>query len=290
MPKTPVPISPLARFVTSIKSTDKSLRNPAERLLAIIDAYTLTGEFDKYITQHADDVARYLKPDTVRPGRWRASAAGKCVQQQVFAAAQKLMPGRVDCPAAIKRKAETHRALNYGTLFHVGKHLLFDALHERGDVTTLYAEDLRYDKATQMSGTVDRVIEFPFDGTTVRAILDFKSMKSLYFDVLLEPTPEHTMQLTAYSLFGYEADWYILLYENKDTHRLKIYARRFDDVIVQAVIDNLRKMNNWIDLLLVGAINDQLPHMPLITTWCNWCEYNAPCKKLNPDRDGKVVH
>lgn len=286
-----MPVSPLARFVTSIKSTDKSLRNPAERLLAIIDAYTLTGEFDKYITQHADDVARYLKPDTVRPGRWRASAAGKCLQDQAFTTAAREAPGRFKSgPATTARKPQTLRALANGTFTHVRWHLMFDALAEIGTVTTLFAEDLRYDKITQLSGTVDRVIEFEFDGVMVRAVLDFKSMKNTYFDPLLEPKADHELQQMAYRLLGYDADYHMMLYECKNTHKLKIYARTYDPEKVQQIAVNARKLNNWIDLVNVGAIDDQLPRLPLITEWCRYCPWAVPCKKLNPDRDGKVGH
>lgn len=284
-------LSPLARFTASIKATDKSNRNPAEKLLQIINDYTQTEQFDAYITRHAADVVRYLKPDIVRPGRWRASSAGSCLQEQAFRTVAREKAGRFSAgPAITQRKSETMRALANGTFMHIRWHLLFDALGELGYVETLFAEDLRYDKQTQLSGTVDRVIEFEFEGKPLRAIIDFKSMKSTYFDPLLEPTPSHEMQQMAYDLFGYDADCWMMLYECKNTHKLKIYARRYNPAQVQHVVDNLRKLNNWVDLVNVGAIDDQLPHLPLITDWCRYCHWSVPCKKLNPDRDGTVSH
>ena len=51
------PLSPLAKFTASIKAVDKAKRNPAESLVAIIDAYTESGQFDTYITEHAADTS-----------------------------------------------------------------------------------------------------------------------------------------------------------------------------------------------------------------------------------------
>jgi hypothetical protein len=280
------PVSPLAKFTATIKSGDKAKRNPAEALVAMIDNYTASGLFDKYITEHAADVVRYLKPETKRPGRWRASAAGKCLQEQAFRVVDREKPGRfVSGPATTARRVETYRALDRGTMGHVIWHLTFDALDDLGQVDTLFAEDLRYYEEGKLSGTVDRVIEFAFDGEIIRAVIDFKTMKSTYFDPLLEPADDHEMQQMAYALFKYDATWWMMLYECKNTHKLKVYARRYDELKIDKVRSNLRKLNNWVDLVVAGAINDQLPRLPLITDWCRYCEWNKPCKVLNPDRD-----
>jgi len=280
------PLSPLAKFTASIKAVDKAKRNPAESLVAIIDAYTESGQFDTYITEHAADVVKYLKPETKRAGRWRASAAGKCLQEQAFNVVDREKPGRFKRgPAITPRRVETLRALANGTFTHIRWHMLFDALRANGEVETLFAEDLRYYEDGKLSGTVDRVIEFRFDGEIIRAVIDFKSMKTTYFDPLLEPADDHEMQQMAYSLFKYDASWWMMLYECKNTHKLKVYARKYDELKIGKVYDNLRKLNNWVDLVVVGAINDQLPRLPLITTWCRYCQWNAPCKALNPERD-----
>ena len=289
--KTAVPLSPLARFTASIKATDKAKRNPAEALLHIIDEYTLSQQFDEYMTRHAADLVRYLKPERTRPGRWRASAAGKCLQSQAFTTAEKLKPGRFKRSLIPQqRNANTYRALANGTFTHIRWHFVFDALHEAGTVRTIVAEDLRVVENQRVSGTVDRVIEFDYGGEVIRAIIDFKSMKSTYFDPLVEPAPDHVLQVSSYALFSYGAKWYMLLYECKNTHKLKIYARKFDELVVAQVVENLRKLNNWTDLVLEGAIDDQLPRLPLITDWCRFCEWTEDCKKLNPQRDAKAVH
>lgn len=149
----------LQAFVSDIKANDKAKISPAKALEKIIDDYCMTKAFDTYIQNHADDVARYLKPDhSTRPGVWRASAAGKCMQEQAFNKVA-WWAGRFEVSPARERKPENMRALSNGTFGHVRWHLLFDALHELALVRTLHAEELRYYAPAMLSGTVDRVIE-----------------------------------------------------------------------------------------------------------------------------------
>lgn len=143
---------------------------------------------------------------------------------------------------------------------------------------------MRIDKERKLSGTVDRVIQYEFEGKQITVVLDFKSMKDSYWNPLLQPTAENELQQCAYDILGYKADFFGLLYENKDNHRLKIYIREYNGEKVSEVYDNLRKLNNWTDLVLAGAIDDQLPPLPLITTWCQFCPWTEACKKLNPGR------
>lgn len=287
--KTPKPQSPLAKFVRTIKADSKADRSPAEYLKKIIDDYDRSGEFDKYITTHADYVSKYLTPEKRGRGWWRSSAAGKCLQEQAFNFIEDRNRFERSEPIT-RRPPEQHRALNNGTFVHIRWHLFFDALHEKGLVRTLWAEELRYDDERILSGTVDRVIEFEFDSETIRAIIDFKSMKANYFDPLLEPQLDHAMQQHAYKFFKYGVGWWIMLYENKNTHVLKIFARQYDDVMIEKLNEQYRKLNNWVSLIDAGAINDQLPPLPLITDWCRYCEWNKACLSLHPKRDGKAGH
>jgi hypothetical protein len=300
-----MPASALSRFVQSIKDEDRASHSIGDTLKKILDDYTGSREFQQYCSDHAEDAAKYLKKqEGERQGRWRASSAGKCVQAQAFDVvlnelAEKLddhdwfKEARTTNPLHVPllyievvRPARQVRALDNGTFGHVRWHMVFDALHEKGIVTTLFAEELRYYPLLQLSGTCDRVVEFKYGGKMVRAVIDFKTIKTRYFTTLIGPQRDNAAQQHAYDLMGFGADVFIMLYECKDDQELKLYDRPYDPDLIATMDREYKLANRWVDQLLEGRKPDV--ELPLETSWCSWCPWNKTCAKLHPDRPDLV--
>jgi hypothetical protein len=273
-------VSPLAAFVTSIKEETKAERSASATLRKIIDDYSMSGKFDAYLAAHKDDLATYVSDQSLpRRSRFRASQVGKCLQETAFKIA-----GFPEHRTSSKRPARQYRALHNGTFMHLRYHLMFDAMHEAGLVTTLYSEDLVYLDALDLSGTVDRVVEFPYLGKTIRAVLDFKSIKAAYFDALIKPETPHAKQQHAYDLFDkYHADVWLMVYENKDTHELKLYDFPYSDLTKQQIIRELRMVSEFVAQVANGIPIEDRIKLPLVVTWCRYCPYDPSCLLQHPD-------
>lgn len=249
----------------------------SEYLEKIIDDYTLSGEFDDYLKRHAEDVVKYLRPDnTIRTVMFRASSAGTCWQEQCFRAT-----GEPESDV-ITRPAKQIRALHNGTFLHARYHLYFDALEEKGLLRTIAAETLREDKEFELSGTIDRVIAFDRGGVTKVFVVDFKSIKSAQFRKLAGegPKPEHAKQQMKYHILKWNADGWCMLYEDKDSHDIRIYTKPYDTELIEQIKKEHKRAMEWVELRKTGA-NYPFPPDMLSRTWCNYCPYRAKCKALN---------
>jgi hypothetical protein len=269
--------SPLAAFVKQIKDDGKAKRSPGTALKKIIDDYCASGEFDQYLWEHRADMARYVEDhQSKRPGIFRGSAAGKCLQQQVY--------GIVGEPGIEPhRPARQLRALQNGTFVHIRYHMLFDALHEKGLVRTVAAEERRCSPEIELAGTIDRLINFEFDGNFICAVIDMKSIKSKYFMDLVEPQEDHTLQAHAYDFLDWNADFWMMLYEDKDTHDLKIYEAPYSDIVKQRLRNNYASMSQWITQYEAGVPFNERIKLPLNVKWCQYCPYQLPCLEEHPD-------
>lgn len=267
----------LSRFIKDLKSTTKAERSISETLKKIIDDYCVSGKFDAYIETHAADAAKYLATEgkQKRKGYFRASGAGSCLQQQCFKA--------VNEPETdvITRPANQIRALYNGTFVHVRYHMLFDALHELGLVKTIAYESLQYNEEHEVTGTIDRVIEVKFDGEWVRLVADFKSIKRHKYDALIAPDPIHADQQHVYDLLKWGAKRWVMIYEDKDTHELKIYDREYDDETLAKLSEQYASGQQWVNTYKNAQKGEELPKLPLDTMWCNFCVWQKRCGELN---------
>ncbi len=274
--------SALSKFVTEVKGGDKAKLSISKTLEAIIEAYCVSGEFDSWLEKHYADAPQYLQPqhNAPRQGVFRASAAGKCIQQQLFKIVKE---PETD---VVTRPGRQNRALYNGTFTHARWHMLFDALHAKGLVTTVAAEELRYSPALELSGTIDRVIEVPFGGKTVRCVVDFKSIKRQYFEALYGPQADHAQQQHAYDFLSWGADVFVMLYECKDSHDLKIYDKPYDPEILIDIRERYALALKWREAYYAPVV-EPLPKLELNTDWCRWCQWQKRCLELNPGRDKK---
>jgi hypothetical protein len=282
--------SPLAAFVGKIKEEHKALDSPSATLAKLIDDYCKTPHFDTYLAAHRHDLVQYVDDKRQIRKRFRASAAGKCQQQQAFSvlALEGLPPGTKFIKSVVDRPARQYRALHNGTFSHLRWHLVFDALHEQCIVTTYRKEAYRVNHELDLDGTCDRIIGFPFDGREIVAIIDFKTIKSRYFERLIRPQDDHRMQHHAYRELHYEQDigrpidCWLMLYEDKNDHTLKIYDQPYDELTIK----KLRRMYRDIPAWLEEMRRIDLPKttkLPLIVTWCKVCEYQDACLLEHPD-------
>jgi len=291
----------LQALLATMKGDNLSKESPANTLKKAIDDYCKSGKFDEYMKLHSTRLAFFARDqEKNRRGTFRASGAGRCPQEQAFSAIEKHYPNSL-VKDVVVRPPHNSRALHNGTFMHLRYHMLFDALHDAGIVETLYSEELRFNRELDLSGTIDRVVRFQYDGKPIVVVVDFKSVKSKYYSELVGPKIDHAYQQHAYRYFGYSADRWLMLYENKDTHEIKLYDRPYESRIMETLKNNYELLTLFVDAYIRNkefafAINvqredetiahfpEELPKLPLIVKWCNWCDWQTECLKLNPER------
>jgi len=263
----------LADFAKEFKRQDRAQEDVSAYLGKVIDDYMVDPDrLDDYVSEHLDKVKLYFtKPDGITRQPYRASSAGKCLQQQAFKAR--------DWPEtdAVNRKPAQQRALSTGTFIGVRWHMVFDALHDLGLVETIAAE-VRFSNPTlHLGGSPDRIIRVPIlDREPI--ILDFKTIKARYWEQLLAPQQAYIDQVHAYKLLMEglseytQPTRYCILYENKNTHELKIYDRPFEDAKLHQLRENYDMLEHW------DGIE---PTLPLNTDWCIYCPWQKACKAIH---------
>lgn len=270
----------LKDLVAGIKAETKAEASASATLKKIIDDYLLTDAFRDYLATHREDAPKYLPEQGDPPGRFRASSAGKCLQQQCFKAVAKLGVG-VEAEKIV-RPAKNARALLNGTFSHVRWHMIFDALHERKLVETLAFEVRSYSEQLQLTGAFDRLVRFPYGPRIITMLIDFKTIKSYGFANLTGAQPDHAAQQHAYELLNaYGADKWTMLMEDKDTQDIKIFEADYDPALFDALRKQYAIGNKWVDEAVEKKTVLNLDTvLPLKTDWCSWCDYQAICKKV----------
>lgn len=294
--------SALSKALADFKADERSTVTAAGVLTKIVNDYCREGIFSEYMEQHRMEAGLYLPESQHRDTRWRASSAGNCPQQQAYETLFRLVVERSDPTEAGIEMAEFaksivvppmnpnhRRALYNGTFNHVRYHMMFDHLHVLERVRTIAAEAFRTDQALSLSGTIDRLVAFTWEGKELQIIIDFKTLKSSLFKELIYAAPSHAKQLTDYYLLKFPCEWGMVLYENKDTHEISIQDVPWSDVAIQALRDQYRMMNQWVDQMLQGVPLGERVKLPIITDWCSRCPYNKMCNVEHPEREAAIL-
>lgn len=270
----------LKDLVAEIKSETKAEASAGATLKKIIDDYLLTDKFRDYLGDHRADAVQYIPERGDPPGRFRASSAGKCLQEQCFKAAKK---AGLNFPTnVVNRPARNARALLNGTFSHVRWHMIFDALHAEGTVETLAFEVRSYNGQLQLTGAFDRLVRFVYGTASITILVDFKTIKSYSFTNLVGPTPDHAAQQHSYEMLnGYGADKWAMLYEDKDTQEIKIYEQDYDHEMFANLRNRYALGNAWMNAAIKTQSVFDLPKLPLQTDWCRWCNYQTICGQVN---------
>lgn len=282
---------PLAGLVKTIKAEHKAEASPSSALQKLVDDYCKSEAFDDYLAGNADDLTNYVDDRTRDRLRFRASAAGKCQQQQAFTIlAREAVPAGIIIKKLIERPARQYRALYNGTFMHLRYHIMFDALHEAGIVTTYAKEQYLADIKSDSDGTIDRLIGFPYLGEEFIAILDFKSLKHEYFEKLFQPQSDHRVQHHAYKELHYEVyvkpkkiNGWMMLYEDKNDHSLKIYDQPYDEIVTHRIRKMRTQIPEWVEEVKAGVPVEDRIKLPLTVTWCRYCEFQDACIVERPD-------
>jgi hypothetical protein len=282
---------PLAGLVKTLKAEHKAEASPSNTLQKLIDDYCKTEAFDDYLAAHGNDLTHYVDDRSRDRLRFRASAAGKCQQYQAFALlSREAIPFGTPLKKTVERPARQYRALYNGTFMHLRYHLMFDALHAAGVVETYAKEQYLANVKDNSDGTIDRLIGFPYLGKEFIAILDFKSLKHEYFDKLFQPQVDHRLQHHAYKELHYEVfikpkniDSWMMLYEDKNDHSLKIYDQPYDEIVTHRIRKMRLQIPEWIEQVKDGVPVDDRLKLPLTVTWCRYCEFQDACLIEHPD-------
>lgn len=284
----------LKQALADFKADERTTVTAAGTLTKLVNDYCRNGGFKAYLEEHRLEAGKYLPGSQAgRPTRWRASAAGRCPQQQAYEVLLKEVGGVPEAILAQEyawlqieppMKATQRRALDNGTFTHVRYHMMFDALQERGLVETVMAEEMWFDMGFNLSGTIDRIVRFDFDSGSVQILLDFKTIRSKYFAELLHVTDEHDKQISAYFLLGFPCDWGMVLYEDKDTQAITIHDVPKSDIQMQRLKDQYKLMNEWVQQMQAGTKLSQRVKVPIITDWCSRCPFKKMCDVEHPEK------
>jgi len=119
------------------------------------------------------------------------------------------------------------------------------------------------------SGSIDGILGMSGDFV----VIDYKTMNSNSFTRLSGPLDKHIIQVTIY-MWAMGIDKAILLYENKDTQRIKLFEVRRDEEMVDKILKRA--------LTLKGIVEkSKLPKRPFKedSPQCSSCYYKATCWK-----------
>ena len=191
--------------------------------------------------------------DRDRSKSWSASSLGGCERRQEF--------------VYLNMKPQGH-SVQTRNIFANG-----DYMHMRHQVAGLmqgYLTDvevpIEVDKY-RLRGTLDGLCS---DGSVV----DFKSMNSRGFNNLEEPYPSHINQLHGY-MFAQGASHGRMVYECKDTQRIKEFAVKFETATWEALAESLDRMNQDMDNKTLAAPLDPGSFD------CRFCQFTRKCRTTN---------
>jgi CRISPR/Cas system-associated exonuclease Cas4 (RecB family) len=191
--------------------------------------------------------------------RFYVTDAGKCPRSVFFKFKQ------APCRAL---EARILRLFDHGNYIH---ELIVKALSGqnvlRGDEVNIPANNL-------ISGRADALIQI--NGQDY--IVDVKSINSISFRTLTEPSEEYIYQLQLYLHF-FEIKQGFLLYVNKDTQDLKEFLIEYDQDLCNKLLDSLEELGKKIE-------NNQVPIR--LNDWpsngqCRYCPYKEVCSMVGAE-------
>jgi CRISPR/Cas system-associated exonuclease Cas4 (RecB family) len=192
--------------------------------------------------------------------RFYVTDAGKCPRSVFFKFKQ--APCRDLEPRIL-------RLFDHGNYIH---ELIIKALSGqkvlRGDEVNIPANNL-------ISGRADALIQV--DGQDY--IVDIKSINSISFRTLKEPSVEYIYQLQLYLHF-FQIKQGVLLYVNKDTQDLKEFFLEYDEALCQQLLDQLQELGGQIEANQVPARLEEWPS----NGQCRYCQYKEVCSMVGPDQ------
>ena len=131
----------------------------------------------------------------------------------------------------------------------------------------IYEEIEAKNKEYWLSGRVDALIWLSEE----MAVIDFKSMNSNMFNKLACPPDKHTIQVSIYLwMLGLEHGY--LLYENKDTQKIKVFEVTRNDNLIEKILKRATNLMRIIGL-------KKLPKRPFerSSNQCKNCQLKKTC-------------
>jgi CRISPR/Cas system-associated exonuclease Cas4 (RecB family) len=188
--------------------------------------------------------------------RFYVTDAGKCPRSVFFKFKQ--APCR-DLEARILR------LFDHGNYIH---ELIVKALSGQN---VLRGEEINIPANNLISGRADALIQV--DGQDY--VVDIKSINSMSFRTLTEPSPEYVYQLQLYLHFFQIAQG-VLLYVNKDTQDLKEFLLDYDSSLCNRLLDELEELGQMISENQVPVRLDEWPS----GGQCRYCPYKEVCSMI----------
>ncbi|HEB01496.1 MAG TPA: Dna2/Cas4 domain-containing protein [Candidatus Portnoybacteria bacterium] len=181
--------------------------------------------------------------------------AGKC-PRQVYFKFKKAPKKDLD--------AKTLRIFDHGNYTHLR---IMGTLFSLGLVQ---GSEITIPKQEIINGRADAIISLdnkPY-------VIEIKTASSYKFDSLTQPESDHLGQIQLYLHFFNIKDG-ILIYENKNTQELKEFSIKYDQKLVEELLENFKKLKEKID-------NNIIPEKPTgLEPWrCNYCVYRKECNKV----------
>lgn len=143
------------------------------------------------------------------------------------------------------------------------------ACEKCGNKNFTYKEVKFTDIEHMFSGSLDGILNV----SKTFFVIDYKSMNSNSFSRLSKPLDKHIIQVSVY-MWAMGVDKAILLYENKDTQRIKIYEVNSDDLMVEKILKRALSLKVILE-------KKKLPKRPFKkdSPQCTSCHYFNTCWK-----------
>lgn len=140
---------------------------------------------------------------------------------------------------------------------------------ECGNKTYKYKEVKFLDLEHMMGGAIDGILSV----SGGHSVIDYKSMNSNSFTKLSKPLDKHIIQVSVY-MWAIGVDKALLLYENKDTQRIKLYEVKRDDAMIEKILKRALSLKGIVE-------KKKLPKRPFKqdSSQCASCHYFTICWK-----------
>jgi CRISPR/Cas system-associated exonuclease Cas4 (RecB family) len=125
------------------------------------------------------------------------------------------------------------------------------------------------DEDHMLGGSIDGILNI----SNSFVVIDYKTMNSNLFGKLNSPLDKHIIQVSVY-MWAMGVDKAILLYENKDTQRMKVFEVNISEDMVEKILKRAKSLKRIVE-------KGNLPKRPFKkdSPQCKKCPYKGTCWK-----------
>jgi CRISPR/Cas system-associated exonuclease Cas4 (RecB family) len=159
-------------------------------------------------------------------------------------------------------------------IFDQGNYVHLRLMRDLFSLGVAVASEIDIPPTEDVSGRADAIIRMDNE----LFVVDFKSINSMILNRMKEPKEENVLQLQLYLHF-FKIKKGILLYEGKDSSKIKEFFVKYDEKKAKKILKDFRRLKVNVKKNLIPK---RLPDYP--SNWqCRYCQYKGLCRLAGKD-------